>query len=514
MALRLPLAFAVTVLAFGLCAPAQAATVSMPLNQQTPSGRGGLPSNHYTFSIQAGAGEANRLTVEQTDGQAIVRVIDTGAPPTAGDNCRAESADTVVCSGAEGIRSSLLSARIDLGDGHDELALTGMLAIVAAGEGDDRVTSGGWVGVDGGPGADVMRAGTYGSADYSGRRRGVSVTPDGVANDGEPGEGDDVGPNFGSIVGGAGDDELHRPEAGASSTLDGRGGHDRLFGSSRSDRLTGGDGDDSLLGASGDDELMPGPGADLVRGGEGRDTISYAGSWGVDVTLDGRRGDGEPGENDDIGPDVEGVIGTGGADRIVGSDASNALSGITGDDRLDGNGGPDLLHGGGGRDRLIGGSGADTINASTTRGSIEAQDGERDEIRCSFGSGNTFALDPFDSVVDCAGELLVDRVTVRRDGSVKLLVRCNNRGEGPCAGKLYAYRAGRPLESRHVIGRARFDVLFDGTRSSIEVPLVKSARRELARKSRLKVALVWRTSSASPPSTASGRLDTTLEARR
>ena len=59
---------------------------------------------------------------------------------------------------------------------------------------------------------------------------------------------------------------------------------------------------------------------------------------------------GELGERDTFGSDIERALGGSGSDVLVGSDADNVLSGGAGDDRLDGGLGADALAGGDGRD--------------------------------------------------------------------------------------------------------------------------------------------------------------------
>jgi hypothetical protein len=354
----------------------------------------------------------------------------------------------------------------------------------------------------------------------------VSVTPDGVANDGEPGEGDDVGPTFASITGGRGDDQLHAVAGpGSGARLDGRAGNDRLFGGPGNDVLFGADGDDSLLGGDGGDELWGGSGADLLRGGDGTDRADYYGLEGVDVTLDDRPGDGAPGENDDAGSDLEAIRGTLGNDRIVGSDGPNWLLGGGGTDLIDGAGGSDSLAGYGTGSRIIGGAGSDRFDAGGKNGLIEARDGERDEIFCG-GTGTTYAMDPFDELAHCTPAPIKPEpstIRVRRDGTVLVNVRCTYGRviEEPCVGKLYAYRRGGAGQGSP-LARGRFALAPWTERSPSSVGaeladplrvgmrLTRSARRELARKRRLLVSLQWRAYSNSPPETTRGEYDLKL----
>jgi Ca2+-binding RTX toxin-like protein len=135
-----------------------------------------------------------------------------------------------------------------------------------------------------------------------------------------------------------------------------------------------------LLGGDGDDELLAWAGADVIRGGPGKDTTSWPHAIaGVHVTLDDRPGDGTPGENDDVGSDVEVLTGTKYDDVMVGIDRPQVLDGREGDDRLDGAGGPDQIYAGtGDHNVLTGGAGVDQIAIFGARDTIRTRDGERD----------------------------------------------------------------------------------------------------------------------------------------
>ena len=96
---------------------------------------------------------------------------------------------------------------------------------------------------------------------------------DGVANDGRPGEGDNVvnvekieSHVSGTLAGGAGDDELT-----VWANID--EGNSTLIGNGGNDKLTAGDYQDNLDGGPGNDVLNAGFGNDVVTGGPGQDTI-------------------------------------------------------------------------------------------------------------------------------------------------------------------------------------------------------------------------------------------------
>ena len=154
-------------------------------------------------------------------------------------------------------------------------------------------------------------------------------------------------------------------------------------------RLEGGDDRDELSGGEDRDTLMPGRGPDTVSGGEGFDVVSYAerqpdgaGQHGVQVSLDGLANDGETDEGDNVGVDVEDIVGGEGPDVLGGSDRANVLNG---------NGGDDLLQGAAGVDQYIGGAGND---------SIVARDGARELLDCGAGT-DTGVGDDIDQLSDC-----------------------------------------------------------------------------------------------------------------
>ena len=102
---------------------------------------------------------------------------------------------------------------------------------------------------------------------------GIEVTSYGGADDGRPGEGDDVrgveqttvfAP--GRFVGTEGADRIEVVQVAGPSELIGGGGGDFLKTSDGSDRLDGGAGADTLDGGFGDDTLTGGPGRDSIAG--------------------------------------------------------------------------------------------------------------------------------------------------------------------------------------------------------------------------------------------------------
>lgn len=264
------------------------------------------------------------------------------------------------------------------------------------GPGDDDLLGG--VGpslLAGGEGADLLNGGDgLDTSTYAGRSDDIVVKIDGTANDGAPGEKDNVKTE--NVLGGHGDDTLigsagpnvlvgglsahiHSIDHGEDH-LDGKGGNDTLIGGDAHDVLVGGGGHDMLTG-DGDPMGMAEPGDDSLNGGGGNDTLdgqegddTLLGGSGTDladystrtepvrVTLDGAANDGEPGISEHDNVATEGVRGGSAADELTGDTAANTLYGGTGADLLNGLAGNDKLYGEVDHDILDGGTGADVVD--------------------------------------------------------------------------------------------------------------------------------------------------------
>lgn len=278
---------------------------------------------------------------------------------------------------------------------------------LVGGASDDRIVGGpGPEEIDGGLGADVIEGAggsdtlDAGAGDAEGNTliggEGPDLLRGGAGDDALWGEGGDD-----ALQGGDGDDNL---DGGAGSdTMTGGGGADDLTGGMGEDSMDGSqpvlffakDGDDTLRGDEGnddmqggdaDDTLVGGAGADAMRGGAGRDVANYGFSArAVTVTLDGTKGDGEPGERDNVHEDVEDVLGGSDQDTFTGSGQANRLDGGTGEDYVDGARGSDQLLGG-------------VLNDA-----VRSRDGSPDAVSC--GRGVDFAIvDRVDQVRGCERE--------------------------------------------------------------------------------------------------------------
>jgi Ca2+-binding RTX toxin-like protein len=164
---------------------------------------------------------------------------------------------------------------LDGGDGNDKVSGGAGADVLRGGTGDDEITSDPMEHdspdvVDGGPGRDTITDWMRGDP---ATEQLVTVTLDGVADDGFPGEGDNVTAmelveSYGSLryIGTDGDDIAQASEVGNRAELTGKGGNDQLKGTDSADVLDGGPGNDNLAGGYGNDAIVGGPGQDTIVG--------------------------------------------------------------------------------------------------------------------------------------------------------------------------------------------------------------------------------------------------------
>jgi Ca2+-binding RTX toxin-like protein len=478
-----------------------------------------VSGNELTFS--AAPGETNDMALAlRSDGGPVdvfIAVVDTSAALTVGTGCTLIEVHVANCGTFASATVSLgdmddsarmgtarteqdpsVQVRLDGGDGDDYLLGGPLNDQVNGGPGNDSMD--GWEGADtitGGPGADgFIMAECSGSpclpvtsadtvvggdgidvAEYV-RDSGVTVTLDGLANDGAPGEQDNVAADVENLAGGRGQDVLTGSAGpneisggagdggGTGDTVNGLGGDDILRANNPArNTLNGGDGNDYLYsarylnGGDGNDRMERDSGgapvASTISGGSGVDTASYAAWWVYDsltITLDGVANDGTIGLQDNVGADVENLIGGSGDDTLVGSGADNRLDGgpgsdtisgaagldtvdyagstvgvnvsldgvpndgpdnnihadvenvlgsdhddrLTGsaaDNRLDGGAGNDALSGGSGSDWLVGGPGADELSGASEADHLTGGDDEDTADYAERPSGVTVTLD-------------------------------------------------------------------------------------------------------------------------
>ncbi len=312
-----------------------------------------------------------------------------------------EGVDTVSYSGRTEVLSLTLDGAPNDGATGEGDLLAGDIENLTGGSGSDTLAGGDGDNVlDGGLGGDTISGGAgLDTVTYAARTAPVTVTLSSGANDGVSGEGDNVGNGVEKLIGGSANDSL------TGDSLD------NLFDARN--------GDDTMSGGSGDDTFIKGytDGADVMIGGDGSDTVDYSGPPNIAnriISLDGLQNDGINGGSvspyaDNVGADVENVVGGRGDDTIygngldnrllggednsnVGSPAGDQIYGYGGNDFLDGDGWPtysgttgpgcgfqnagsDSVYGGSGNDRLIGGLSSDS-NGAPNRDYLYGEDGD------------------------------------------------------------------------------------------------------------------------------------------
>jgi Ca2+-binding RTX toxin-like protein len=169
---------------------------------------------------------------------------------------------------------------LDGGDGLDHIRGEAGNDVLIGGEGQDVLVGGtGTDIIDGGTGGDSIHAGSLDGGDtyaggsgfdrmgYSVRTSAVTVTLDGIANDGAVGEMDNVRADVEQVFGGHAADTLRGN--GADNRLNGADGNDTIMGLGGDDTLDGGTGHDTLDGGGGDDMLLGDVGDDDLNGFDG-----------------------------------------------------------------------------------------------------------------------------------------------------------------------------------------------------------------------------------------------------
>jgi Ca2+-binding RTX toxin-like protein len=289
----------------------------------------------------------------------------TGSPSLLGLTLNGDSGDDVISGGQgdDSISGGTGNNVLFGGDGDDTLTGGTGDDTLAGGMGGDTLTGGLGNDVfdesDSLTGTDTMAGG--GGNDfltYAARSAGVTVTMDGVFDDGEAGEFDNVGADIENAIGGNGDNVLVGSTAGndlaggpGNDVIDGGSGDDTLSGGLGNDRETGGAGNDFVFGDDGDDVILEGAGNDVVTGGDDVDLLDYSGvTGGVTVTLGTTSQTG--GAGTDQVTDFENLTGGSGADVLEGDAGSNVLSGGAGNDTFRGDAGDDLIDGDSGTDSV------------------------------------------------------------------------------------------------------------------------------------------------------------------
>ena len=336
-------------------------------------------------TISAGSGDGDNLTV--IGASAYSNVISLGGDNGNGTRTLTVNDATLV------IDNNILSATIEGGTADDYIDAsdaTGIALNLQGAAGDDTLLGGsgsdsldggsnddslngggGNDTLDGGTGADILDGGAgIDTADYSTRTANLNVSLDGVANDGESGEGDNVLSTIEIVNAGSGNDTIDASSVSTSVTLQGNGGNDSLLGGAAADSLIGGLGADTINGNAGSDTIYGGIPDDTVVGDDGANSLSG-------------------GDDDDL------ISGGNGNNFISGDDGNDSIYGGTGSNTIYGDDGEDTLRGGtiggptGGNNLIDGGSGNDYIFALGGTNTLTGDDG--DDIISGAWDTNTLA---------------------------------------------------------------------------------------------------------------------------
>jgi Ca2+-binding RTX toxin-like protein len=305
----------------------------------------------------------------------------------------AQDCEIVVGGADNDLLTGSVSADTVSGGAGDDTIVGGMGDDVLSGDdGDDLLDDGTVVASPGTTGADTFNGGLgTDTVSYLGRSvAGVVVSMNGTdPDDGQSAEGDDVQADVENLVG-----------TDLVDTITGNDSANVIYGKLGADILDGGKGNDTFS------EDIVANGGDIFTGGAGVDTVDYSKrtDTGVWVTMAGEAANdggatqvpvrtatgtlalilaldvatpsvaGSGSEGDNVGEDVENVIGTQLGDDITGNDLDNNVDGGAGADYLFGGLGNDTLYGGSdfsvsvtdGNDFLYGGAGDDTLDGGNT----------------------------------------------------------------------------------------------------------------------------------------------------
>ena len=551
MKLRVPVLVVALGCAVGTVSSAVAANVSL---------------SSGTLIYGAAAAEANNLTVSRVGANFVF--VDTGAPITPGGGCAAITANSASCAAAPVttfsisvadladqvvIDDSVTAVQVNISGsgGADQLTGGENTADTIVGDdfggapandilsgrgGDDRMIGGdgndtidGGAGneffdgdpgndtINGGPGFDRLGSGSTAdgadtfnggtetdSVDYRSRTNAVTVSANGVADDGEAGEGDNLGADVEQLTGGQGNDTISGSSSAGGSiqgdvgndvitggsgndSIGGGAGNDTINGGAGNDSINGGAGTDTVDGGAGDDEIASSTfdGQDVYRGGSGNDRANYSGgtSGPVVVSLDGVANDGGADENDNVGTDIEDVLGGSFDDTITGSAAANELDGGSGNDVVNGLGGSDGLSGDRGNDTLDGGAGIDALSGGAGADTLRSRDASADDVLCG-GESDIAIADVKDTLRACesvsSGVVIVTSSTRVRTGRVTLALSCPAIEERRCVGTLR-------LVSGSLLGSRAFSIP-SGARRNVVVSLTSVGRRIIGRRPTTAVA--------------------------
>lgn len=370
------------------------------------------------------------------------------------------------------------SIRMDLGNGSDEITLTGLQVPVRLSGADGTDT----IRVIGTDQDDVFRWSTTDNSELRiEQANGVSdssmildapgfehVVIEARGGDDriltEAGSATPVSVIHAMVNLGTGDDVFDLLPYSFPMNVNGSAGNDSIVTGAADDTLVGGAGDDYLASGAGNDRVRGQGGADHLVGGRGADTLD--GGGGLTTLFDDLGGSVEltdsgyetlngdvarsaggfarvvliGSEDDDMlsarqftggnvwlygmdGNDI--LLGSSQSDVLLGGDGNDSILGAMGDDSMNGGDGHDRLRGHGGHDLLVGGPGNDYLDGATGHDRLEGGDGDdtldgmNGDDTLSGGMGNDL-LDSGSGKNVLREEANVDMTLATREGTVIL----------------------------------------------------------------------------------------------
>jgi hypothetical protein len=266
--------------------------------------------------------------------------------------------------------------------------------------------------------------------------------------------------------------------------------------------------------------LSAGSGPDVYAGGDGEDSVlDYTGrSAPVNITLDGQADDGQAGEGDNVGTDVEDATGGSAADTIVGSASDNELAGGGGDDAIAGGDGNDGLFGQGGRDTVDGGAGRDRIDGGGGSDTLKSRDGLTDRVECAGGTDAVDGEARDDISGDCENVKIaaptavkIVSVTVTRAGLVVVRVECPVV-ERSCAGAIIVKTVKRVSKRFIKLGQVNYR-LRSGESKVFRARISAKDRKALKKARRVKVRTVVTTDNSETGASTNATMLSTVTTR-
>jgi len=290
----------------------------------------GLCTYDETFGVKCPVGAGGvRISFGEGDDRVTVLTLSSGAMPDnsvvvdlggGNDRFKGDSGAELVNGGPgdDELKGWGGNDTLDGGDGTDVVDGERGRDTIHGGAGNDTLTGDMYLSaeadvIDGGTGVDLLD--DYSSNSDPKHAEPLTITLSGGADDGKPGEGDDLRNverldlgSHGRVIGDDNPNEITFPEVGGASTVSAAGGDDVITaGDASGDVLDGGAGADEIRGGYGDDTITGGPGADRISGDRpGRCNelhCDIGGGYGNDA-IDVR--DGEI-DSVDCGPGVDAV---------------------------------------------------------------------------------------------------------------------------------------------------------------------------------------------------------------